>query len=372
MKKIITSILLLFIMSSNAQIGGGWDWAFNTGTLGGANIRHMKYTSDGTEILFGGTALAAAYFGSTTLTTPAQLSYPGNIKYFGKINSATGVPIIIRSFNNLPINFDCITTDDAGNFYIGGAISDVNAVDLGNGVSVSGFNHSVIAKFDAAGNTVWAKTFPLGTTGSAQTNILKLAVAPSGNVFFWGFNPNRDANSKRNSPLYKLDSNGNTLWFKDALNDSSTVGNNLGEYSLKDKFIDNNENVHLFLNTAGAYTFDGVSYPGGDPTYGSATLISLNTGGTITKAKAFRIGVSNFQVNRTTGNLIFYWSQGLVNTAPFANLTNPFSGMVETDSNFNFIRARNLSSVLENPFEVKQDDIILALPKKGCGNCRNR
>ena len=375
MKNTITSILILLFVTANAQIGGGWDWAFNTGSLGGATIKHMKYTADGSEILFGGTALAAVYFGSTTLTATPQAGYAGNIKFFGKINSATGVPTIIRSFSNLPVNFDCITTDDAGNFYIGGAVSDINPIDLGNGVIVSGsdFKQVVIIKFDASGNTIWAKVVPFGATGTAQNNVLQLAVAPSGNVFFRGFSGNVDTNNKRNNPLYKLDSNGNILWFKDALNASNAVGSSYTSV-FADKFIDNNENVHLAVFTSGAYTFDGVSYPGGDPTYGSATLISLNAAGSITKAQVSKGAFSNFQVNRTTGNLIFKWEQGILNTAPFNNLphllaslspsyTNYFYGMVETDANFNFIRAKDFSTTLDNPFQLTyNDDVYLALP----------
>ncbi|MFD0989059.1 T9SS type A sorting domain-containing protein [Mariniflexile jejuense] len=376
MKKIITSILFLFFLTTNAQIGNGWDWAFNTGTLGGANMKHMKYTADGSEILFGGTGLAAAYFGSTTLTAPPQSSYPGNIKFFGKINASTGVPTVIRSFSNLPINFDCITTDAAGNFYIGGAISDVNPVDLGNGVSVSGVNKSVIAKFDASGNTLWANTFAMGTTGYSQTNILKLAVAPSGNVFFWGFNPNSDANSKRNSPLYKLDSNGNTIWYRDALNSGYTLSNVNSEFYLADKFIDNNENVYLFVYTTGTagYSFDGVAHPGGSSTYGGSTFITLNAAGTVTKTETFDGSVKNFQVNPSTGNLVFRWNQGNVNGAPFANLPNPkaiinayyantFSGMVATDKDLNFIKAKDYSTISDNPFQINENEqTVLALP----------
>lgn len=375
MKNTITSILMLLFVTANAQIGEGWDWAFNTGSLGGATIKHMKYTADGSEILFGGNALAAVYFGSTTLTATPQAGFAGNIKFFGKINSATGVSTIIRSFSNLPVNFDCVTTDDAGNFYIGGASSSINPIDLGNGVIVSGsdFKQVVIIKFDASGNTVWAKVVPFGATGAAQNNVLQLAVAPSGNVFFRGFSGNVDTNNKRNNPLYKLDSNGNILWFKDALNASNAVGSSYTSV-FADKFIDNNENVHVAVFTSGAYTFDGISYPGGDPTYGSATLISLNAAGSITKAQVSKGAFSNFQVNRTTGNLIFKWEQGILNTAPFNNLphllaslspsyANQFNGMVETDANFNFIRAKDFSNTLDNPFQLTyNDDVYLALP----------
>ena len=375
MKKFLQILVLILAFNANAQIGGGWDWAFNTGTLGGAEMKHMKYTADGSEILFGGSALAAAYFGSTTLTAPPPLANrPGQIKFFGKINSATGVPTIVRSFSNLPITFDCITTDDAGNFYTGGFISSTTPVDLGNGISADGFRQVAIIKFSPTGNTIWAKVIPFGGTGTAANNVLQLAAAPSGNVFFTGFSGNVDANGKRNNPLYKLDNNGNILWFKNALNASNAVGNVYKNFVFSDKFIDNNENVHVAVNTFGAYTFDGISYLGGDPTYGSATLISLNAAGSITNTKASKGSFSNFQVNRTTGNFTFKWEQGQLNTAPFNNLphvlanfnpayANYFNGMIETDSNFNFIRAKDFSTTVDNPIDMSDNDnIFLALP----------
>lgn len=371
MKKTITLLLLLSVVNANAQIGGGWDWAFNTGSLGGTTYKHLKYSSDGSEILMGGQALVAAYFGSTTLTAPKQLSYPGNIKFFGKINTASGVPTIIRSFINIPVNFDCITTDDAGNFYIGGAFVGVTDFDFGNGVTIpaSEFKTSVIAKFDNNGNTLWAKTFSMGTLGSANTQIFKLAVSNTGNVFFWGWNP-----GAANYPLYKLDSNGNSLWFKDATGSGIGTSNNI-DY-LKDKFIDKDEKVHLFVygtGTAG-FTFDGVAHPGGSSTYGYSTLISLNTTGTVTNAQTFNGAATHFQVNRTNGNLIFRWNQFYPNPGAFQNLPHPFgtvspyyanafTGMMETDKNLNFIKAKDYSTILDNPFQVSGNyDKFLSLP----------
>lgn len=371
MKKIITLILLLTIVNANAQIGGGWDWAFNTGSLGGTTYTHLKYTADGSEILMSGQALAAAYFGSTTLTAPPQLSYPGNIKFFGKINAATGAPSIIRSFINIPVNFDCVTTDDAGNFYIGGAFVAVADFDFGNGVIIpaSAFKMGVIAKFDATGNTLWAKTYDMGTLGAANNQIFNLAVSNAGNVFFWGWNPGAG-----NYPLYKLDSNGNTSWFKNGT--GAGIGSATNDYYLKDKFIDNDENIHLFVRGTGTggFTFDGIVYPGGDPSYGYSTLISLNSSGTVTNAQTFNGSVSAFQVNRTNGNLAFRWSQGSSNPGAFQNLPHPlaavnafyanaFTGMMETDKNLNFIKAKDYSTLVDNPFQANgNSDKFLALP----------
>jgi hypothetical protein len=371
MKKTITFILLLTLINANAQIGGGWDWAFNTGSLGGTTFKYMKYTAAGSEILMGGQALAAANFGSTTLTAPPQLGYPGNIKFFGKINAVTGVSTIIRSFINIPVNFDCITTDDTGNFYIGGAFVGVADFDLGNGVTIpaSAFKMGVIAKFDSSGNTLWAKTYSMGTIGSSNVQILKLAVSPAGNIFFWGWNYGGS-----NYPLYKLDANGNTIWFKNGTGKGVGSIDNSNSY-LSDKFIDNDENVHLFVRGSGTggYTFDGIDYPGGS-IYGYSTLISLNAAGTITMAKTTTNAFSHFQVNRSTGNLSFGWSQNSSNPDEFQNLPHPlaslspyyansFNGIVETDKNFNLLKAKDFSSTADNPFSISLNyDKFISLP----------
>ncbi len=372
MKKLIQLLSIFIIGNANAQIGGGWDWAFNTGALAGANIKHMKYTADGSEILFGGTALAATYFGSTTLTAPSPTpGGAGTIHFFGKINSETGVPTIIRSFNNLPISFDCITTDNDGNFYIGGGISTTTLIDLGNGVSVTGFNLGIIAKFSPSGLALWAKTYTFGAMGSATNQISLLAVAPSGNVFFWGYNANTDANMKRNAPLYKLDSNGNTLWYKDALNASSAI-TSVNSPMHKDKFIDDTENVHLFVLTNGPFVFDGITYPAIGST--SSTLVSLTSNGILFNGISYNGGVSNFQVDRASGNLTFKWGQNTLNAAPFSSLptlwafispfyANYFAGVVSCDKNRNVIRSKDFSTVVDNPFRLSaNNDQFLALP----------
>ena len=121
----------------------------------------------------------------------------------------------------------------------------------------------------------------------------------SGNVYSTGYytfslDANPDAaiytlniNPTINGTQYisKLDSNGNTLWFKDALNSTSIGQSNYVDY-LKDKFIDDEENVHLFVLVGGTsgFTFDGIAHPGGNATYGGSTLISLNASGTVTTA----------------------------------------------------------------------------------------
>ena len=361
MKKIITSIIFLVALNATAQIGGGWDWAFNTGSVN-PTYNYLKYNANGSEIYFAGSGGGSAYFGSTTLTSTPTIyngvTYLSDIQYFGKINSATGVPTILKSFNRLGITFNNVTTDNSGNFYIGATVYNFYNTDLGNGIIIpaSAYNTAVVAKFDASGNALWAKTFQMGATGSYGCEILKLAVTNAGNIYFWGRNPNTVMVSgirKENYPLYKLDSNGNTIWFKNAFNVPNTgvSGYNTDSY-INDKFIDDNENVHLFLSGSGGFAFDGVNYSGGGAgLMGASTLISLDAAGTIFNAQTFNGTISNFQVDRTSGDLLFSWVQSSPNTGPFANLpyiaaylgpqyTYYFNGIIRTTNTLGLIKFR--------------------------------
>ena len=361
MKKLFTLFAFLLLLNLNAQIGGGWDWAFNTGSAS-PTYNYLKYNADGSEIYFAGSGGGSAYFGSTTLTsTPIiynGVTYLADLQYFGKINAATGTPTIIKSFARLGITFNNVTTDNLGNFYIGATVYNFYNTDLGNGIIIpaSAYKTAVVAKFDASGNALWAKTFQMGATGSYGCEILKLAVTNAGNVYFWGRNPNTvtvSGASKENYPLYKLDSNGNTLWFKNAFNvpNSGVSGYNTDSY-VNDKFIDDNENVHLFLSGNGGFTFDGVNYTTGSVAgSGASTIISLNSAGTIFNAQTFSGTVSNFQVDRASGDLLFSWVQSNPNSGPFANLpyigaslgpqyTYYFSGILRTTNTLGLLKFR--------------------------------
>ncbi len=373
MRNTIALSLLLALLHANAQIDGGWDSAINTGSLGVATLKHMKYTADGSEILFGGDAMAAVYFGSTTLSAPKIGKYAGHIDFLGKINSSTGIPTVLSSYLNYPGVFTCITTDDSGNFYVGGSINSATPFDLGNGVSISGLNKMSLAKFDNTGKAIWAKSYIIGVEGSFGINVLKLAVSSSNNIFLWAQNPNKDANGKTNYPLFKFDNSGTIIWKKDAFNPLNSVGNVANGYST-DQFIDNDENIHLFVLTGAGFTFDGVAYPLISSYNRCSTIISLNSSGTVTKAQTFDGNVEDFQVNRSTGNIVFNWTQLNPNGEPFINLPHPlavgpayyanaFQGIVAVDKDFNFIKAKDISSTVDNPFIIESANLkFLALP----------
>ena len=213
MKKIYTLILVINGLIANAQIGGGWDWAINTGSFSQA-IKHLSYQPNG-DILIGGSLVGSNYLGGTTVTIPDISSFTGTMFFLGKI--VNGTTTVVYSINNVNISWDCVTTDSSGNYYVGGGINTASPIDLGNGVTISGFLNTYIAKFNSNGIAQWAKTFDLGsTTGTASKTISRLAVSKFGNIYFTGVNPNMPSGAglATNMPLYKLDVSGNILWFK--------------------------------------------------------------------------------------------------------------------------------------------------------------
>ncbi|WP_417431901.1 T9SS type A sorting domain-containing protein [Halpernia sp.] len=372
MKKFIFLVLVSIFLNINAQIGGGWDWAFNTGSLGGADIRYMKYSADGSEIAFAGEASAAVYFGGTTYTAPAIGSYPGKINFFGKINSQTGIPTVTHTYQNIPFGFNKVTTDSEGNFYVGAIINTAIPSDLGHGIVVDGLNKILLAKFDPTGDILWAKTIPFDVQGNISSSVFKLSVSPQKNIFLWAQNPNQNTDGKQNFPLFKFDNSGNLLWKKDALNVPNSIGNVQTGYS-GDQFIDDNENIYLCVSSTSGFTFDGVSYAVPNTTT-NGTFLKINTSGNVVKAQAFNGSINDYQVNKSTGVITFNWAQTKANAAPFNNLPHwlvalgptykdYFSGIIAIDKDFNFIKTKDITSVQDNPYALDTNGLrFLALP----------
>ena len=368
MKKIFILILLINGLVANAQIGGGWDWAINTGSFS-QSIKHLSYQSNG-DILIGGSLLGTNYLGGTTVTVPDSYSNVGTMFFLGKI--VNGTATVVYSINNVNISWDCVTTDSSGNYYVGGGINTTTAIDLGNGVTMSGFLNTYIAKFNSNGIAQWAKTFDLGsTTGSASKTITRLAVSKFGNIFFTGLNPNMPSTAgvTTNMPLYKLDIAGNIQWFKNSIKSNVVTSNNTITTNYTDKFVDDEENVHLFLNTAGnTLLFDGETIVA--PvlnTFGSTTYahhLSYNSMGVKRFVYSYRGAVGNFYVDRASGNITFGWSQvsdpnpnGFVNLplvpfSPAPVYANYFKGIVSFDKNENRINAKDFSGISNNPFRL--------------------
>lgn len=344
----------------------------------GPSIKYMAYQGNG-ELRFVGSASAAAKFGNTTLIAPKVGNFPGTILYVGKI-ATTGSPTILKSYANPNFSIDCATTDSSGNFYIGGGITNTTTADFGNGIThAATANIAYITKLDANGNAQWVKTFTLGGTGNVGLQVHRIAVSKLGNIFFVGFNGNGSVfGGKINAPIYKLDNNGNMLWFKDALNASNFANFQEQKASFNDKFIDDNENVHLTsYNFKQSFSFNNVLITAPLVTVGGATYffhISLDANGNTRFAYGYRGGGGNFYVDRVSGNCLMLWGQYEINAGPFATIptytlgtnANYFSGYLQFGSDgTTLIKSSNgiLNGLFKEVVFPKADGTLVILNK---------
>lgn len=353
MRHVFTLIAALLItLSSFAQIGGGWDWAYNTGSIGHLT-KHIGYNSNG-EMLIAARTGAATYLGNTTITAPdIAKGTPGRIDYLAKI-SATGNTSILRAFTNPYFSFNVATNDAAGNFYVGMSYSAFNntPIDLGNGVTLSGLTKIAIVKFSPTGATLWAKSFDLGVTNVPNSTfdleVLKIAVSAQGNIFFVGAANNNTSNPGKYS-IFKLDANGNTLWTK-----YSSLALDAQQPNVdKDKFIDNDENVYLASSgTTRTIEFNGETVSAPLVTVGGSIYsfyMSLDANGNKRWTYGFRGALNNLVVDKATDNVYFGWSQNELNnnmlaklpTTVLGNFTSYFTGIVKCDKSGNLILAKS-------------------------------
>ncbi len=353
MKRIFTLIVsFVFTLSSFAQIGGGWDWAFNTGSLG-HDAKYIGYNSNG-DMLIVARNNGASYLGGTTVNVPdIATGTPGQITYLAKI-SATGTTTIIRSFLNSYLVVNVATTDAAGNFYVGMGYSAFGGIpiDLGNGVTLDGLTKVAIVKFSPTGTALWAKSFDLGVTNvpgsTANLEVLKIALSAAGNIFFVGAANNVTA-SPGGFSIFKLDANGNTLWTKYS---SLTLGAQQTNVD-KDKFIDDNENAYLSsYGTSRTIVFNGETVTAPLTTIGGAVYsfyMSLDANGNKRWTYGFRGAISNLVVDKTTGNVYFGWLQTETNPNVLTGLPTTllgaypsyFNGIVKCNSAGNLLMGKS-------------------------------
>lgn len=351
MRFIFTLVATFFIaISSFAQIGGGWDWAYNTGSYG-HDAKHIGYNANG-DMLIVARANAGAYLGNNTISVPdIAAGTPGQFSYLAKI-SAIGTTTILKSFANPYFTFNVATNDAAGNFYVGMGYSAFNntPIDLGNGITLDGLSKVAIVKFSPTGTTLWAKSFDLGVVpgpGVATLEVLKIAVSAAGNIFFVGSSNNATTSTDKYS-IYKLDANGNTLWTKYS---SLTLGAQQTNID-KDKFIDDDENVYLSsYGTSRTIVFNGETVTAPLTTVGGAVYsfyMSLDANGNKRWTYGFRGGITNLVVDKPTGNVYFGWFQTETNGNILANIPttvlggyqNYFTGIIKCDKAGNLLLSK--------------------------------
>jgi len=291
MKKALLAFTLLFsTLCCNAQ---GWEWA--KGTRGNNSYGRFCSTDGIGNVYAAGETFDACYFKSDTVS---DLGYVriylvkfdslGNLVW---LKGSTGN----NSFGNLASIG--MTVDRCGNVYFLGAYDSVVSFDnhtllnpyVGQYPSIPWKAYLFLAKFDAAGNNLWIKSFgdfpfgtsypPNGITTDAHGDVFIATSyfknATLGPYYF----PNTDTSGNTVDILVsKLDSSGNILWGKQFGSTRDDIASNIA--------VTMSDSVYLtgtFYDTALIMGTETLSDTGA---YGTTFIAKLDTGGNAIWARA--------------------------------------------------------------------------------------
>src|SRR5262249_8428499 len=152
-------------------------WVNVIGTPGNSQLVYNIATDDaGNTYVSGHFIVLSLNFGTTNLTPSnpdgfdlflARYDRQGHLAWARTSYSSTTSQI--RAFG--------LATDSSGNCYLAGDYSSAEGLGLTN----EGFNRFYVAKFDTAGNVIWARPGPvIADISSPHTYPIAIALAPNG------------------------------------------------------------------------------------------------------------------------------------------------------------------------------------------------
>jgi hypothetical protein len=331
MKIFYTFVFAFFISINLYPQAPGWQWAIGAGMAGSDD------TGNGITTDAGGNIYSLGSFGSNTLTigTKSVVRAGGGNPYVVKQDAAGNV-LWLKSYAYSPPTLfgigsgKSIFADGSGNVYITGYYITsivIGSTTLTTTDSSSGAGDIFIAKLDASGNVLWAKS-----AGGAQTDAVNAITADaSGNVYITGiyrsryirfgsitlFNPlATSSNFWTNTDLYvaKYDASGNPQWAKNTSNSGGGF----------------NEGKSISTDAAGNVLVAGTYY-----------LPSITFGtNTLTATAAINLFVTKYD---NSGNVI--WAK-TAQAAGSGSINHTATGITTDGSNNVYITGANGASTL--------------------------
>lgn len=252
-----------------------------------------------------------------------------------------------------------VTTDASGNVYVTGQF--IGTIDFDPGVGVNNLSSAAVgvffAKYDAAGNYVWAKKITTSVNPAVGHDI---AVDGSGNVYICGyfagsgdFDPGAGSailasNGDTDIFFAKYDSGGNYLWAKSMGAAGSDHGKSIAVDALGDVYVTGFYGGTVDFDASGS-TFNLVSAAH------DVFILKYSTAGNFVWAKSIGGSSLDWAESIALDNLnnILICGQGVSSTVDFdpgvgtytiASLGNWEAYVAKYDNNGNFIWANGIGS----------------------------
>jgi hypothetical protein len=224
MKRNTIIIVILFALAGNAIAQApGWQWAERAGGASNDVAKSIAVDASGNSYIAGYFNNPTITFGSTTLTNVGGWDI-----YLAKYDANGNVKWAKSAGGSDPDVANSIAIDASGNVYIAGQFeSDTlsfGSIILRNTNQYAGTFDMFLAKYDAAGNLLWADCAG-GTNETGHVSASSVTVDASGNIFVAGqFDCDKITfgSTTLTGDLFvtKYDAGGNVLWAKSAGNTS--------------------------------------------------------------------------------------------------------------------------------------------------------
>lgn len=221
-----------------------------------------------------------------------------------------------------------ISTDELGNSYICGHISGLANID-GNNFGVNNYSLPFICKIDPWGNCLWAKHFPVNTSGEANSIFYKngfiyVTGMYKGTMIINGNSFPGNSTSWNDVFLTKWDVNGNFVWCKTANGQYQDIGYNL--------YVSNNNQIFVIGSFANDLNFGLDTTINSYGSSGNASSANANndvfiskydSNGTLSWVKTIngKSGVAGSSITSSLKTGLVYISGGIKDTCYFDNDT---------------------------------------------------
>jgi hypothetical protein len=356
--KLIYTLLIAFLISSNLfSQAPGWQWAMGAGGAG-TDETGSGITTDGS-----GNIYSLGAFGCNTLTigTKTLVRSGGGNPYVVK-QDASGNVLWAKSYAFSPPTFfgigagKSIFADASGNVYITGyyytSIVIGTTTLIATDSSSSSAGDVFVAKLDASGNALWAKS----AGGAVGDMVNSITADASGNVYITGtfrsrymrfgsgitlFNPNSTStNFYTNTDIYvaKYDASGNPQWAKNTINNGGGL----------------NDGKSICTDAAGNVLVAGTFY---------YPNIAFGTN-TLTGTAAVNLFVTKYD---NAGNVI--WAK-TANAAGSGSINHTATGITSDANNNVYITGANGASTLTIGSVVLTNSGGYAAKLDASGNCQ--
>jgi ribosomal protein S11 len=319
-------------------------WAKSAGGIADESGYSISTDASGNVVVTGKFESPTIKFGSTTLINTgandifiAKYDPSGNVlwaKSAGGIDNESG---------------HCISTDANGNIVVtGNFYSPTINFGLASLTNV-GNNDIFMAKYDASGNVLWAKSFG----GTNYENGNSIATDKKGNIFLTGafqgnitFGGITLTSSSSDFFVAKLDYNGNVIWAKNSVCFGYDYGNSIVTDTVGNIII-----TGVFASPT--ISFDGISLKNINPMSPDGFVVKYDPDGNVLWAKSAE-GASfegNFGLASDNGRNIYVQgnSSSPVITFSGTSLANPDTDaggyIVKYDPNGNLIWVKSASGI---------------------------